>query len=94
MEKVISLVEKASRALDERGKIPFSENDVKRYIKDYLKKTVEVDDIKKAVETLLIDSQQKSPMRKCIYRYKDGYSYSHVCSFGGLISFTFLQMHK
>ncbi len=77
------LVEKAAKALDERGRIPFTEKDIKDYIEKNLKKKISLEDVKQAIETLLISSDREAPMRKCIYQEKKGgYSYLHVCSFG------------
>ncbi len=81
--KVLMLVEKAAKALDEKGRIPFSEEDVYNFIRENFEKNVSLDDVKKAIETLLISNEQKAPMRKCIYKEKKGgYSYLYACSFG------------
>ncbi len=80
---VLMLVEKAARSLDELGRIPFSEEDIQKYIKDSFKKKVDLNKVKEAVDILLVSSEQEAPMRKCIYKEKKGgYSYLHACSFG------------
>ncbi len=77
------LVEKAAKALDEKGRIPFSEEDIKKYIEETFKQRLSLDEVKNAIETLLISSQKEAPMRKCIYKEKKGgYSYLYACSFG------------
>ncbi len=77
------LVEKAAKALDEKGRIPFSEEDIKKYIEETFKQRLSLDEVKDAIETLLISSQKEAPMRKCIYKEKKGgYSYLYACSFG------------
>ncbi len=77
------LTEKAARALDEMGRIPFSEDDIKNYIKDKFKKDISIEQVKQAIETLLVSSEKEAPMRKCIYQEKKGgYSYLYACSFG------------
>jgi len=82
METLI-LVEKAAKALDEKGRIPFSEEDIKNYIEEHFKRRLSLEDVKDAVETLLISNQKEAPMRKCIYKEKKGgYSYLYACSFG------------
>jgi hypothetical protein len=81
--ETLMLVEKAARSLDEMGRIPFTEEDIQKYIKENLKKKIGMDDVKKAVETLLVSNENSAPMRKCIYKEKKGgYSYLHACSFG------------
>ncbi|AEA33132.1 hypothetical protein [Hippea maritima] len=77
------LVEKSARALDEAGRIPFSEEDILRYIKEKFKKDISIEKVKDAVEILSVSSKRESPVRKCIYKEKEGgYSYLHACSFG------------
>ncbi len=81
--KILMLVEKAAKSLDEKGRIPFDENDIKEFIEKDLKKKVGLDEIKEAVGTLLVSSEKEAPMRKCIYKEKKGgYSYLYACSFG------------
>ncbi len=79
----LMLVEKAARALDEKGKTPFNEGDIYLYIKDNFKKDIPIDELRKAIETLLVSNDQPAPMRKCLYKDKNGgYSYLYACSFG------------
>lgn len=81
--ETLMLVEKAARSLDEMGRIPFSEEDIHKYITDKLKKRLSLEKVKEAVDTLLISSDKGAPMRKCIYKEKKGgYSYLYACSFG------------
>ncbi len=81
--ETLMLVEKAAKALDEKGRIPFSEEDIKKYIEETFKQRLSLDEVKDAIETLLISSQKEAPMRKCIYKEKKGgYSYLYACSFG------------
>ena len=80
---VVMLVEKASRALDEMGRIPFTEADIQRYIKEHFKKDIPIEAINSAVQILLVSNKTEAPTRKCLYREKNGgYSYLHACSFG------------
>ncbi len=81
--ETLMLVEKAARSLDEKGRIPFSEENIKNYIEKDLKKKISLDEVKDAIDTLLISSDREAPMRKCIYKEKKGgYSYLYACSFG------------
>ena len=80
---VVMLVKKASRALDETGRIPFTEGDIQRYIKEHFKKDIPIEAISSAVQVLLVSNNSEAPTRKCLYREKNGgYSYLHACSFG------------
>ncbi len=80
---VVMLVEKASRALDEMGRIPFTEADIQRYIKEHFKKDIPIEAVSSAVQVLLVSNNSEAPTRKCLYREKNGgYSYLHACSFG------------
>ncbi len=81
--ETLMLVEKAAKALDEKGRIPFSEEDIRNYIEETFKRRLSLDEVKDAVETLLISNPKEAPMRKCIYKEKKGgYSYLYACSFG------------
>ncbi len=81
--ETLMLVEKAAKALDEKGRIPFSEEDIRNYIEETFKRRLSLDEVKDAIDTLLISSQKEAPMRKCIYKEKKGgYSYLYACSFG------------
>jgi len=53
---VVMLVEKASRALDEMGRTPFTEGDIQRYIKEHFKKDVPIEAISSAVQVLLVSN--------------------------------------
>jgi len=82
MDSVVSLVEKAARALDESGKLPFYKDDIIEYIKKNFNKSLGKEEIENAIEILLVSSKRELPVRKCIYEYNDGYSYMYACSFG------------
>ncbi len=51
---VIMLVEKANREFDEMGRIPFTEGDIQRYIKEHFKKDIPIATINSAVQVLLV----------------------------------------
>lgn len=82
MDSVVVLVEKAARALDESGKLPFYKDDIIKYIKKNFNKSFEKEEIENAIAVLLVSNKRESPARKCIYEYNDGYSYLYACSFG------------
>jgi len=82
MNSAVSLVEKAARALDEAGKLPFYKDDIIEYIKKNFNKSFGKEEIENAIEILLVSSEKSLPVRKCIYEYNDGYSYMYACSFG------------
>ncbi len=81
--EIVMLVEKASKALDELGRIPFTESDIQKYIKEHFKKDIPIENINSAVQVLLVSNNSEAPIRKCLYKEKNGgYSYLHACSFG------------
>ena len=81
--EVIILVEKAGRELDELCRIPLTESDIQKYIKEHFKKDIPIETVSSAVQTLLVSNSTEAPIRKCLYKEKNGgYSYLHICSFG------------
>ncbi|WP_035588967.1 hypothetical protein [Hippea jasoniae] len=80
---ILMIVEKTARELDERGRIPFSAVDIQEHIQKNFNRNLDLNSINQAIETLLVSNPKQAPIRKCLYKEKNGgYSYLHACSFG------------